>query len=181
MSATSSPTAGYRYVVIEGPIGVGKTGLAQKLAPLMGASLVLEHAEDNPFLERFYRSPRTGALPAQLFFLFQRSRQLQQLRQSDLFSPVERAVLAYTDCLVYDGGRVPDALFATLQQYLTDEMILELTYITALYEMHATMCRALRVEFDDRDEPIVEVIGPEGVSALDVGRSISLPQESAEG
>jgi deoxyadenosine/deoxycytidine kinase len=88
MSATSNPTAGYRYVVIEGPIGVGKTSLAQKLAPLMGASLVLEHAEDNPFLERFYRSPRTGALPAQLFFLFQRSRQLQQLRQSDLFSPV---------------------------------------------------------------------------------------------
>ena len=88
MSATSNPTAGYRYVVIEGPIGVGKTSLAQKLAPLMGPSLVLEHAEDNPFLERFYRSPRTGALPAQLFFLFQRSRQLQQLRQSDLFSPV---------------------------------------------------------------------------------------------
>ena len=89
MSAPSStPSAAYRYVVIEGPIGVGKTSLAQKLAPLMGADLVLEHAEDNPFLERFYRSPRTGALPAQLFFLFLRSRQLQQLRQSDLFAPV---------------------------------------------------------------------------------------------
>ena len=68
-------------------------------------------------------------------------------------------------------------MFAALKAELSDEEILELTYITALYEMHATMCRALRIEFDDRDEPIVEVIGPEGVSALDVGRSISLPQD----
>jgi deoxyadenosine/deoxycytidine kinase len=52
---------------------------------------VLERAEENPFLERFYRSPRTGAFPAQLYFLFQRARQMQQLRQSDLFSPVRVA------------------------------------------------------------------------------------------
>ena len=92
---------------------------------------------------------------------------------SDLFSPVERAVLAYTDCLVYDGGRVPDALFATLQQHLTDEMILELTYITALYEMHATMSRALRLEFDDRPEPIVELAAKDGFVGFDVGATIS--------
>ncbi|MGZ4677777.1 MAG: carboxymuconolactone decarboxylase family protein [Acidimicrobiia bacterium] len=96
---------------------------------------------------------------------------------AECFSPVERAVLAYTDALVYDGGRVADGVFAALRSHLSDEAILELTYITALYEMHATMCRALRLEYDDRDEPIVEVIGPEGVSALDVGRSISLPSE----
>jgi len=96
---------------------------------------------------------------------------------ADCFSAVERAVLAYADALVYDGGRVADDVFAALREHLSDEEILELTYITALYEMHATMCRALKVEFDDRSEPIVEVIGPEGVSALDVGRSISLPPE----
>lgn len=96
---------------------------------------------------------------------------------ADCFSPVERAVLAYTDALAFDGGRVADDVFAALQEHLSDEEILELTYITALYEMHATMSRALRTEFDDRPEPIVEVIGPEGVSALDVGRSISLPGE----
>ena len=96
---------------------------------------------------------------------------------ADCFDACERAVLAYTDALVYDGGRVADDVFAALRAHLSDEEILELTYITTLYEMHATMCRALRVEFDDRDEPIVEVIGPDGVSALDVGRSISLPGE----
>ena len=96
---------------------------------------------------------------------------------AECFSPVERALLAYTDALVYDGGRVADDVFAAMQSYLSDEEILEFTYITALYEMHATMSRALRTEFDDRPEPIVEVVGPDGVSALDVGRSISLPAE----
>jgi deoxyguanosine kinase len=90
-TAPASAASPYRHVVIEGPIGVGKTSLARRLAELSGADLVLEHAEDNPFLERFYRSPRTGAFPAQLFFLFQRARQMQQLRQSDLFAPVRIA------------------------------------------------------------------------------------------
>jgi deoxyadenosine/deoxycytidine kinase len=76
----------YRYVVIEGPIGVGKTTLAKRLAERYQADLLLEQAEDNPFLERFYKNPRQGAFPAQLFFLFQRSQQLKELRQSDLFS-----------------------------------------------------------------------------------------------
>ena len=93
------------------------------------------------------------------------------------FDATERSVLAYTDALVYDGGRVADGVFEELRAHLSDEEILELTYITALYEMHATMTRALRLEFDSGEEPVTEVIGPEGVSALDVGRSISLPGE----
>ena len=98
---------------------------------------------------------------------------------ADCFDATERALLAYTDALVYDGGRVADEVFAAMQAHLSDEEILEFTYITSLYEMHATMSRALRTEFDDRPEPIVEVIGPDGVSALDVGRSISLPAEES--
>ena len=85
------------------------------------------------------------------------------------YNPAERAVLAYTDCLVYDHGRVPDELFAELQRHLDDEAILELTYITTLYFQHAVMSRALRTEFDDRDEPIVEVPGPPGASAMHPG------------
>jgi deoxyguanosine kinase len=80
-----------RFIVVEGPIGVGKTSLATRLAESFGGEVVLELVEENPFLERFYRSGRTAALPAQLFFLFQRARQLEELRQSDLFSPVRVA------------------------------------------------------------------------------------------
>ena len=80
---------------------------------------------------------------------------------SDLFSPVQRAVLAYTDCLVLDGGRTPDAVFAALQEHLSDEEILELTYITCMYDMHATMCRALRLEYDNVPERITEIPAPE--------------------
>ena len=76
---------------------------------------------------------------------------------ADCFSPIERAVLAYTDALVRDGGRVPDALFAQLRAELSDEEILELSYVTLTYELHATLCRALRLEYDDVDERVVEI------------------------
>jgi deoxyguanosine kinase len=80
-----------RYIVVEGPIGVGKTSLARKLAATLGAQLVLEQAGENPFLERFYRNPRSGALPVQLFFLFQRAQQQSSLLQEDLFGSVRVA------------------------------------------------------------------------------------------
>lgn len=89
------------------------------------------------------------------------------------FEPRERLVLAYADRLVSHRGSVPDALFAELKAAFSDEEILELTYITCLYQIHAVMSRALRTEFDDRDDPVVEVAAPEGFSAtdfLDTGR-----------
>ncbi len=81
----------FRYLVIEGPIGVGKTSLARKLCESFSGEAVLEQAAENPFLERFYRNPRAGALPAQLSFLFQRAQQLAALNQQDLFAPVRVA------------------------------------------------------------------------------------------
>ena len=89
------------------------------------------------------------------------------------FSDLERLVLGYTDCLALDRGRVPDGLFDALRAQLGDEQVLELTYIASLYLMHAVMSRALHTEFDDRDDPIVEVAGPEGAAARDLGRDIS--------
>lgn len=79
------------YIVVEGPIGVGKTSLARRLAASFETDLLLECAEENPFLERFYQDPRSGALPAQLFFLFQRARQMADMRQADMFQPVRVA------------------------------------------------------------------------------------------
>ncbi|HXC57662.1 MAG TPA: deoxynucleoside kinase [Steroidobacteraceae bacterium] len=84
-------TVPHRYVVVEGAIGVGKTSLTRKLATTLGAQPVLEQADENPFLERFYRNPRVGALPAQLFFLFQRAQQQALLKQQDLFGSVRVA------------------------------------------------------------------------------------------
>ncbi|MGB0669818.1 MAG: deoxynucleoside kinase [Porticoccaceae bacterium] len=77
-----------KYIAIEGPIGIGKTTLAKRLAESFNYETLLEEAEENPFLERFYQDRRSNALPTQLFFLFQRMRKLQDLRQGDIFQPV---------------------------------------------------------------------------------------------
>ena len=74
-----------RYLVIEGPIGVGKTSLAQSLARELSARLILEKVEDNPFLKEFYKDPKHYGFQTQIFFLLSRYRQLQELRQIDLF------------------------------------------------------------------------------------------------
>jgi len=79
------------FIVVEGPIGVGKTSLARRLAETFGSELLLEGAADNPFLERFYRNPRAAAMQTQLFFLLQRAQQMQELRQADMFEPVRVA------------------------------------------------------------------------------------------
>lgn len=79
------------FIVVEGPVGVGKTTLATRLAHSFGSDVLLEGVDENPFLERFYQDPRSAALQTQLFFLFQRARQIQALRQTDLFRPVRVA------------------------------------------------------------------------------------------
>lgn len=93
MSVTNlKPDAGAaRFIVVEGPIGVGKTALAKRLADSLSAELVLEEVAENPFLERFYKDGQPAALPAQMFFLFSRARQIGAMRQSDLFSDVRIA------------------------------------------------------------------------------------------
>ncbi len=106
------------YIVIEGPIGVGKTSLARRLAESFESDLLLEGAAENPFLERFYRDPRSGALPAQLFFLFQRARQIEDMRQSDMFRPVRVAdFLLEKDRLFAELTLDPDELQLYNQVY----------------------------------------------------------------
>lgn len=79
------------FIVIEGPIGVGKTTLAKKLAQSFGSELLLEAASDNPFMAKFYENPKAAALSTQLFFLLQRAKQMQEIRQADMFNPVRIA------------------------------------------------------------------------------------------
>lgn len=86
---------------------------------------------------------------------------------ADCYDEQERAVLAYADCLSQAGGRVPTEIFDKLRTFWDDEQIFEFTYITCLYDMHAVITRALRMEFDNREDPIVEVAAPEGFDAAD--------------
>ncbi len=109
-------SAAHRYIVVEGPIGVGKTSLVRKLAASLGAETVLEQADENPFLERFYRNPRIGALPAQLHFLFQRAQQLASLNQSDLFAPIRVADYLLAKDRLFARLTLDDAEFGLYEQ-----------------------------------------------------------------
>ncbi|HEV7610123.1 MAG TPA: deoxynucleoside kinase [Steroidobacteraceae bacterium] len=105
-----------RYIVIEGPIGVGKTSLAKKLAESLEAELVLEQDAQNPFLERFYRNQKSGALPAQLFFLFQRAQQLGTLKQQDMFAPRRVADYLFEKDRLFAGLTLDAAEMALYEQ-----------------------------------------------------------------
>jgi len=113
------------FIVVEGPIGVGKTTLAKKLAESYGSELLLEGADENPFLDTFYRAPEQAAFQTQLFFLFQRAKQLQELRQADLFQPIR----------VADFMMEKDRLFAQVtlspDEYQLYEQVFELVTIDA--------------------------------------------------
>lgn len=87
---------------------------------------------------------------------------------TDLFSEKERTALAYTDALVLQDGRVSDAFFAHMKTLWTDVEILEFTYTVCCYSVFAVMSRALRLEFDDRDDPVVEVSAPPEFSLRDI-------------
>ena len=105
-----------RFIAVEGPIGVGKTSLTKRLAETFNYETLLERPEDNPFLERFYLDPRRNALSTQLFFLFQRSRQIQDLRQEDLFEQVRVADFLIDKDPLFARQNLDDDEFALYQQ-----------------------------------------------------------------
>ncbi len=116
----------FRYVAIEGPIGVGKSTLARRLATLLGADLLLEQPQENPFLDRFYKDMPGYAFQTQLAFLFQRARQMQAVAQPGMFA----------NAVVSDFMFEKDAIFARLN--LSDE---ELRLYTQMYAQVAPQVR----------------------------------------
>jgi alkylhydroperoxidase family enzyme len=102
---------------------------------------------------------------------------LKAWQVSEQFTPLERALLAYTDALVLGFGRVDDAVFDAMQTQLGDEAILEFTYITMMYTMHAVISRALQLEYDNRDDPVVEIAAPTDYQAADIGRQIAIDEK----
>ena len=106
----------YRYIVVEGPIGVGKTSLAQLLARHLNCALLLEKPAENPFLEKFYSDIPRYALPAQLFFLFQRAAQVQSLVQMDMFSQVTVSDFLLDKDQLFAGLTLSDAEHDLYQQ-----------------------------------------------------------------
>ena len=106
----------YRYVVVEGPIGAGKTSLARRLAQHSGAAALLEKPDENPFLARFYQDPPRHALATQLFFLFQRGNEVRDLAQMDMFSTSTVADYLFDKDPLFARLNLSDAEFALYQQ-----------------------------------------------------------------
>lgn len=112
--------ARYRYIAIEGPIGVGKTSLARRLAEVAGGELLLENPDENPFLARFYNDKKRYALPTQLFFLLARTEQTARLAQAGLFSPVTIADFLIEKDPLFARLNLDDAEFALYQKIHAD-------------------------------------------------------------
>lgn len=110
----------YRYIVVEGPIGAGKTSLTYKLAERLDADTLLENARDNPFLPRFYQEPKRYALPTQLHFLFDRTRQLRDLAQGDLFSAGTVSDFLIDKDMLFARMNLDDDEFELYQKVYTD-------------------------------------------------------------
>jgi deoxyguanosine kinase len=106
----------HRFIAVEGPIGVGKSSLARRLCISLAAQGVLEDAAQNPFLERFYRNPRAGALPTQLYFLLHRAQQLASLKQQDLFAPVRVSDYLLEKDRLFARVTLDDAEYALYEQ-----------------------------------------------------------------
>jgi deoxyguanosine kinase len=120
-----------RFIAVEGPIGVGKTTLAKRLAEHFGYQMLFEQAEQNPFLERFYRNARQSALATQLFFLFQRTQQIHDVRQGDLFAA------QVADAHVADFLMAKDPLFARINLDADEYALYEKVYQQMTLDMPA--------------------------------------------
>ena len=153
-----------RYIAVEGCIGVGKTTLARNLARLFNYDMLLEQAEENPFLARFYRDPKATALPTQLFFLFQRANQLEALRQDDLFEPVRVADFLIEKDQLFARVTLDDDELAIYQQVYDRLTINAPTPDLVIYLQAPLDVLAERIR--QRGNPLEQGISPDYLKAL---------------
>ena len=147
-----------RYIVVEGPIGVGKTTLAKRLAASLGGEALLEAPEENPFLPRFYENPRMTALATQLFFLLQRVRQLRDLRQSDMFATVRVGdFMIEKDRLFAELTLAPDelTLYRQVHEQIAGEVLAPdlVIYLQAPVEVLLRRIAARGTSYEDAMDP----------------------------
>ena len=143
----------FRYLVVEGPIGAGKSALARRLADSLDNQLLLERAADNPFLTRFYQHPGSAALAAQLHFLFEHVKQVRALRQADLFAPNQVAdFLVQANKLYAEATLSADELDLYYQIY--DIMVDDIPVPDLVIYLQSSvdvMIRRLRAESKDNE------------------------------
>ncbi len=154
----------YRYVVVEGPIGVGKTSLARRLARHLNAATLFEKPEENPFLGKFYQDPARHALATQLFFLFQRGNEVRELAQMDMFQQTTVADYLFDKDQLFARLNLSDAEFNLYQQIYHNLAVqapapdlviyLQASVDTLLTRVHK---RALRYEQNIADEYLVKL------------------------
>lgn len=148
----------FRYIVVEGPIGVGKTTLAKRLAASLGGEALLEAPEDNPFLPRFYENPRMTALATQLFFLLQRARQIEDIRQSDMFATVRVGdFMIEKDRLFAELTLDPDelALYGRVHEQIVGETVAPdlVIYLQAPVDVLLQRIEARGIRYEDWMDP----------------------------
>lgn len=154
----------FRYVVVEGPIGVGKTSLTRRLAHHLNAKSMLEKPEENPFLAKFYLDPTRHALATQLFFLFQRGNEVRELTQMDFFQQHTVADYLFDKDMLFAQLNLSDAEFSLYQQIYQNLAVqapapdlviyLQASVETLLTRVHR---RALRYEQNITDDYLVRL------------------------
>ena len=143
------------YIVVEGPIGVGKTTLAKRLADTFNTEIMLESVSDNPFLPGFYENPKASALPTQLYFLFQRAKQLEAFRQTDMFKQVQIADFLIEKDMLFAQVTLGNDEFDLYQQ-VYDRLTLEapvpgmVIYLQAPVEVLLTRIIERGVDYEKR-------------------------------
>jgi len=143
------------YIVVEGPIGVGKTSLAKRLADTFNTEIMLESVSDNPFLPGFYENPKASALPTQLYFLFQRAKQLEAFRQTDMFKQVQIADFLIEKDMLFAQVTLGNDEFDLYQQ-VYDRLTLEapvpgmVIYLQAPVEVLLTRIIERGVDYEKR-------------------------------